>query len=280
MPLYRPSELHAFLGKTSSKAKKSLSQNFLIDGNILRKILVAADVQKGDFVVEIGPGPGALTESLLHAGAHVLAIEMDKILSKQLARLQTPDKRLEIIEADVLEVDFEKILKSDQNAKIISNLPYHIVSPILEKILPLNELVSSLTLMVQKEYAIRMCAKTNCADYSPLTIFVQFYSTVHYCFTVKPKSFFPVPKVDSTVVRLDLKKPDSSVSPLEFFPFIKKAFQKRRKTLSSSLREYATLHEIQKELKDLGYNPQSRPEDLPLDAWICFFKRLFLRRTK
>lgn len=278
MPLYRPSELHAFLGKNKSKAKKSLSQNFLIDGNILRKILVAAEVQKGDFIVEIGPGPGALTESLLNAGAHVLAIEMDKILAGELHRLQTPDKRLEIMEADVLEVDFEKKLNPHRKVKIISNLPYHIVSPILEKILPLNGLVSSLILMVQKEYAIRMCAETNCPDYSPLTIFVQFYSTVHYCFTVKPQSFFPVPKVDSAIVRLDLKKPDASVPPSEFFLFIKKAFQKRRKTLSSSLREYGSLPEIQKELKELGCDPQSRPEDLSLVSWISFFKRLFLRR--
>lgn len=274
MPVYRPSELHSFLEEGNLKAKKSLSQNFLIDGNILKKILAAAQVEKGDYIVEIGPGPGALTEALLEAGAHVLAIEMDKVFAKRLSRLQTSDSRLKIIEADILELDPKQYL--NKKTKVISNLPYHIVSPILEILLPLHHQISTLTLMVQKEYAARMSAKKNSSDFSPLTLFVQFFSNVKYCFAVKPHSFFPVPKVDSAIVQLQLKEPDPEIKRAEFFKFIKTAFQKRRKTLSSSLREYAAHDRIQQILKEIGCNPQARPENLSFEEWSLFFKRLFL----
>lgn len=270
MPLYRPSELHSFLTSSHLKAKKSLSQNFLIDGNVIRKIVASSKVEKGDFVIEIGPGPGALTEALLAAGAHVLAIEMDRAFAEKLNRLQTSDHRLEVIEADILKYPIEWKKKG----KVISNLPYHICSPILEKLLPLSDQISTMTLMVQKEFALRMAAKKNCADYSPLTLFVQSYSTIENYFSVSPQSFFPVPKVDSTVITLKLQKPDATVSLGEFFPFMRSAFQKRRKTLSSSLREFGSLENIQDALKEIGCNPQSRPEDLSLDDWRAFFKRL------
>lgn len=277
MPLYRPSELHSFLNLSHFKAKKSLSQNFLIDGNVIRKIIAVSKIEKGDLVIEIGPGPGALTEALLEAGAHVLAIEMDTGFAEKLKRLQTKDQRLEVIEADVLEFPLEEHLNNilKGKGKVISNLPYHICSPILEKLLPLSNQISTLTLMVQKEFAVRMAAKKNCSDYSPLTLFVQSYSSIQQYFSVSPHSFFPIPKVDSTVITLELQKPDGRILLSEFFPFIKKAFQKRRKTLSSSLREFGSLEKIQNELKEMNCNPQSRPEDLSLEEWRVFFTRLF-----
>ncbi|HSX03132.1 MAG TPA: 16S rRNA (adenine(1518)-N(6)/adenine(1519)-N(6))-dimethyltransferase RsmA [Rhabdochlamydiaceae bacterium] len=275
MPLYRPSELHSFLGSSHLKAKKGLSQNFIIDGNILRKIVAASKVEKSDFIIEIGPGPGALTEALLETGATVLAIEMDRDFAEKLKRLQTADNRLEIIEADILKFPLKEHIMGKKKAKVISNLPYHICSPILEKLLPLSAQLCTLTLMVQKEFADRMTAQKNSSDYSPLTLFIQSYSYVQDCFMVSPRSFFPVPKVDSAVITLELKKSDEQFCSPDFFSFIKSAFQKRRKTLSSSLRNFGPLETIQKELKEIGCSPQSRPEDLSLEDWVALFKRLF-----
>ncbi|HSX12073.1 MAG TPA: 16S rRNA (adenine(1518)-N(6)/adenine(1519)-N(6))-dimethyltransferase RsmA [Rhabdochlamydiaceae bacterium] len=274
MPLYRPTELHSFLSRSHLKAKKCLSQNFIIDGNVLRKIVKAAQVQAGDFIIEIGPGPGALTEALLAAGAHVLAIEMDRNFAAPLKRLQTADQRLEVIEADILKFPLKEHLQGRKRAKVISNLPYHICSPILEKLLPLVEELSTLTLMVQKEFALRMAAKKNCSDYSPLTLFVQSYSQICDHFIVGPHSFFPIPKVDSTVITLELKKPELPCLE-DFFSFIRTAFQKRRKTLSSSLRIFGTTEEIQKQLQEIGCSPQSRPAELSLEEWRNLFARIF-----
>lgn len=273
MPIYRPSELSAFLLQDNLKAKKSLSQNFLIDGNILNKIIATADVKEGDFVVEIGAGPGALTEALLAKGARVLAIEMDRAFAAKLHRLQTKDQRLQIIEADILSLPLEELLI--QKCKVISNLPYHIASPTLAKLLPFSEKISTLTLMVQKEYAERMSAQKNSRDFSSLTLFIQFFSKVTYAFTVKPRCFFPVPKVDSAIVHLELKMSHPEIDPEPFFKLIRTAFQKRRKTMSSSLREYGSLEEIQNRLGEIGLNPQSRPENLSLEEWSLFFKCLF-----
>ncbi len=270
MPIYRPSELHLLL--QSSRAKKSLSQNFLIDGNIVRKIVAASKVEKGDFVIEIGSGPGALTEALLEAGAQVLAIEMDTAFADKLKRLQTADQRLEIVEADILTFPLHNY-KTDKKAKVISNLPYHICSPILGKLLPLSDQFSSMTLMVQKEFAERMAAKEKCSAYSPLSLFVQSYSTVQDYFLVSPRCFFPAPQVESAVITVRLKPVETPLD--DFFSFIKTAFQQRRKTLSSSLRQFSSKEQIQLKLKELHCNPQARPEDLSLEEWRGLFTRLF-----
>jgi 16S rRNA (adenine1518-N6/adenine1519-N6)-dimethyltransferase len=266
--MYRPSELHTFLNSSALYAKKRLSQNFLIDGNVLRNILKAAEVQEGDLVIEIGPGPGALTEALLKAGATVIAIELDLRFAEALKRLQTP--KLTIVEADILAFPLEEYLQGKKKAKIISNLPYHISSPVLDKLLPMEAHISTLTLMVQKEFALRMAAKEKSSDYSPLSLFVQAHSRVLSSFPVSPKSFFPVPKVDSTVITLELKKKDA-LHGKSFFAFLKTAFQHRRKTLASSLREFAPRDTIQ---EALGKNPQARPEELSLEEWSALFCRL------
>src|SRR5258708_6467793 len=128
--LFRPSELHQFLNEEGLRAKKALSQNFLIDGNILQKIISAAKIEKGDFVIEIGPGPGVVTQAILAAGAHVVAIEKDTHFAATLSRLQTDDGRLMVIEDDALEFPYAPFLKKNlsegRKAKIVANLPYQI----------------------------------------------------------------------------------------------------------------------------------------------------------
>lgn len=279
MSLFRPSELMKFLNEEGFAAKKSLSQNFLVDGNIIKKILAEAQVQKGDLIIEIGPGPGALTEALLNAGAHVVAIEKDRGFATSLSRLQTEDGRLQVFEEDCLQFPYEEFLaKKNTKAKVISNLPYHLTTPILSKLIPLHPVLSTLTLMVQKEVALRMCAKKGTPEYSSLSLFVQNFSEQKYCFTIEPTCFYPRPKVQSAIVQFVLK--ESKAQHLGLFPFIRTAFNKRRKMLSSSLKELFPKDAVKGALDKRNLNPSARPEELSLHEFIQLFEDLSLSQSQ
>lgn len=261
------SELIPFLERIGAKPKKRLSQNFLIDPNITRKIVQTADVQPGDTVLEIGPGPGALTAMLLEAGAHVIAIEKDRLLAAELRRYQTPDHRLTVFEDDILDFPFSN-LKGP--LKVVANLPYHITTPILERIFSAPALFTSLTIMVQKEVADRMAAQPNTKDFSSLSLFVSFHASKAALFKVPSSCFYPRPKVDSAVIRLDLQKPPE-VDSTALFSLIRRAFQQRRKMISTSLGA-----QMKDALRAIGANPDSRPEALSLEQWILLTEALRL----
>jgi 16S rRNA (adenine1518-N6/adenine1519-N6)-dimethyltransferase len=260
------SELIDFLTRLGVRPNKRLSQNFLVDANIARKIVETAEIQEGDTVLEIGPGPGALTTLLLDAGATVIAVEMDRVFAKALHRLQ--NGRLTIIESDFLEFSLAHL---PPNIKVVANLPYHISTPILEKLFAAS--FSSITIMVQKEVADRMAARAGTKDFSPLSLFVQFHATKHKSFPVAPTCFYPQPKVDSTVIRLNAK-PLPDIDPQIFFPLVHQAFQHRRKMLTSSLD--LPKEQIAQTLARLGIRTDARPEMLGLDAWVSFAKEISL----
>lgn len=258
------SELISFLKRVEARPKKSLSQNFLVDPNILKKIVELAEVKEGDQVLEVGPGPGALTVELLQRGAHVYAVEMDAIFARELERFQ--NGKLSIFAEDFLKFPLEQLPK---NMKVVANLPYHITTPILEKIFKSS--FSSLTIMVQKEVAQRMMAQAGNKEFGSLSLFVQFYSQLHSSFNVSAPCFYPQPKVDSTVIRLDYREPPS-ICPQKFFPFVHKAFQQRRKMMSTSL---SPKDQVKKALETLGVSPNARPENLSLDQWLAFIPLCF-----
>ncbi|HSX25770.1 MAG TPA: 16S rRNA (adenine(1518)-N(6)/adenine(1519)-N(6))-dimethyltransferase RsmA [Chlamydiales bacterium] len=236
----------------------------MIDPNIVRKIVDMAEIRPGDTVLEIGPGPGALTAELLSAGAHVLAIEMDRTFARELIRLQTSDQRLRVVEADFLKFPLEHLRSP---LKVVANLPYHITAPILGKICQASKLFSSMTLMVQKEVGERIVASCGCKDYSPLTVFIQFYTRIRRLISVPASCFYPRPKVDSSVIRFDFQPPPP-VDATAFFSLVKKAFQQRRKMVTTSLG-------IKKEtLSAIGVNEGARPENLPLEKWLELFEKL------
>jgi 16S rRNA (adenine1518-N6/adenine1519-N6)-dimethyltransferase len=266
MALYKPSTLRAFLEEIDAFPKKSLSQNFLIDGNIIRKIVTLAGVEPGDLVLEIGPGPGVLTEELLARGAHVLAVEKDRKFAKALTRLQTPDKRLTVIEGDILEQDLSKLLKP--KTKLVANLPYQITTPILTEFLPKNDFFESITVMVQKEVSARFIAKPSTSDYSSITVFVQFYSDPEYGFTVEPTCFYPPPRVRSAVVKFKLKDHPLVSSEEAFFAMTRRAFQQRRKMIRASLRLIYDQASIDRGLEKIGKGLQVRPENLSLSDFL------------
>ncbi|MBS0630095.1 MAG: ribosomal RNA small subunit methyltransferase A [Verrucomicrobia bacterium] len=261
MPIYRPSELH----QLGVRAKKALSQNFLIDHNILEKICTAASIQEGDQILEIGPGPGALTECLLKKGAFVYAVEKDRELAEKLTRFDS--KNLKVFCDDALTFPINDL---PSGIKVVANLPYHITTPVITRFIDQYPKISSLTVMVQKEVGQRMVAKENTPMYSSFTLFLNAYSTPRYCFTVKPNSFYPAPSVHSCVVHLPLKPFPFSFSPEEFFAMTRKAFGQRRKMLRSSLRDIEGIDEA---LKALSFETV-RPQELSLADFGALFEKL------
>ncbi len=279
MPIYKPSELLSFLNRLGITPKKGLSQNFLIDGNIIRKITAAAVVQADELVLEIGPGPGSLTQALLDCGAHVVAVEMDEVLARELERIQTDPQRLDVFCSDIMKFPIQetlkKMLKPGQKAKVIANLPYHLTTPILALLIPMHELISSLTVMVQEEVGRRMTAKAGTPEYGSLTVFLEFYSNAKYAFTVSRNCFYPSPKVDSAIIVLELRKPPLSGEQEEqFFKITRTSFGHRRKMLRASLKELYDPAKVTKTLEDVGLNPLARPEDLSMDEFLRLAKAL------
>lgn len=281
MPIYKPSELREFLEKLGVHPKKGLSQNFLIDGNILRKIASLADLRPNDTVLEVGPGPGSLTEVLLDGGAHVVAVEKDEVFARELSRLKTPANQLDVYCDDIMEFPLDTILKpllQDGNkAKVIANLPYHLTTPIIANMVTRRDLFSKLILMVQDEVARRFVAKPGTADYSSFTVFLGFYCKATYGFTVGRKCFYPAPKVDSAVVLLEPVEPPHVSNVDAFFTLTRTAFNQRRKMLRSSLRNIYPHDTIEEALKAIGKKEEARPEELTIDDFIRLFKWLDAR---
>lgn len=263
------SELFIFLEKIGRQPKKGLSQNFLIEKNIISKIISTAGIESGDSVLEIGPGPGALTSALLDSGAKVVAIEKDRLLSCELERFQTQDLRLTNLCADFLDFD---LVRLEPKLKVVANLPYSITTPILEKLLSRPELFSSFTIMVQKEVAHRMIAKSGSKEFSSLSLFLQFYTTYNSSFSVSPSCFYPKPNVDSTVIRFDLRSHLPLENPAPFFTLARRAFQQRRKMMTTSLKTVYPASTIREALIQIDAREDARPESLSLEQWIQFYK--------
>lgn len=276
MPIYKPSELHQFLERLGIHPKKFLSQNFLIDRNILQKIAATAQIAPNDLILEIGPGPGSLTEELLHQQARIIAVEKDHVLAKELA--SKPNPQLEVFCDDILEFPIEKTvserLKGPEKAKVIANLPYNLTTPIIVQLVPMHHLFSSLILMVQEEVARRFVALPNTPDYSSFTVFLNFYSQPRYAFKVSSGCFYPKPNVESAIVVLDLKPPPQVSNTEDFFKLTRTAFKQRRKMLRSSLRDIYAPAAIETALQAIDLDARSRPEDLSLPKFLQFFEHL------
>lgn len=261
MKLHQPTALKALLQELKIHPRRSLSQNFLIDGNIIRKIVDAAKIEKKDQILEIGPGPGVLTEALLEKGALVTAIEKDNQLFHALTKWNHPS--LTLINQDFLKTDLPSILKP--KTKVVANIPYSITGILLQKLLPMGNEIESLTLMVQKEVAQRLIAKKGTPHYSSFTLYTSYYSTPQLLFTVEPTSFYPKPKVTSALIQLKLKKTDPHApNPLKL---IRAAFQKRRKMLRASLKSLFPPNQIEIALQQINHPKTTRPQELSLNEF-------------
>ncbi len=259
--------LHSFLKDSQKRLSSKLSQNFLIDPNITKKFVSLAEVTSNDLILEIGPGSGAITRELLNAGAQVIAIEKDFVLARELSSLLN-SPNLQIIREDILNIDLKDFVPKGKKIKIISNLPFKITSPVFGKFLPLNPLIESLTLIVQKDILSRLNAVPDTKAFSSLTLFIQFYAQLTHCFDIHSNCYFPKPNVLTSALHLKLKTPEFSQAEA-LFEMIRKAFNQRRKMITSSLDFPKEL--IQKALIKLNLSPQARPENLSLEKWIQFY---------
>jgi len=220
--------------------KKELGQNFLIDENIIRKIIAASDIAEDDNVLEIGPGMGSLTYFLAQTCKELLVVEKDRVLTNVIKKNFHDVPHLTILNEDILTFDFQKLpdyFSTQKKIKVISNLPYSITSAVIMKLLQHGNAFDTLTLMMQKEVAQRLLASPSTKDYGSLTLAVQYYAECTPLFNVPSHVFFPRPTIDSTVVLLKLRAqpPVSTSYESEMFSLIRAAFSTRRKTLINSL---------------------------------------------
>lgn len=265
------------------KPSKSLSQNFLIDDNIAGKIVRLSGTHKGDTVLEIGPGNGALTTHLAESSKHVVAVEIDKRLIPELGNRFKNNSNVEIISGDILKLDISELLslKSPNNNSnnntcgfhVCANLPYGITTPIIIKLIE-AKVFKTLTIMIQKEVAERICAKPGTPSFGAFSVFAAYHSITERLFDVPPECFSPRPKVTSTVIKMTLREEARLCAPDEkrFFKVVKAAFAQRRKTLINAL--YSVFGEKHSKIDIKGYlaacglDEQIRGEKLSLSEFI------------
>ena len=274
--IYSPKAVGKMKNKYGFKFSKSLGQNFLTDGAVIEEIVEASGADDESLVIEIGPGMGVLTQLLAENAKYVVAIELDKSLIPILKENLQDFNNIEILNQDVLKTDINEIVSFYKEArgikkvKIIGNLPYYITTPIIMKLLEDNVPADSITIMLQKEVADRINANPGGKTYGAISVAVQYYASVEHVIEVPKESFIPQPKVDSSVIKLNLL-PERAVKTNNealFFKVVKAGFGMRRKTLSNSL----TLLGIDKSqindaLEMAGIEPSRRAETLSLEEF-------------
>lgn len=251
--------------------KKKYGQNFLSDKNLLRAIADDAKVDKDSNVLEIGAGAGSLTSVLNEKAKKVISFEIDNDLKETLCALNLD--KTEFVFGDFMDYSISKVEKMfDGKFKVVANLPYYITTPIIFKLLEESENVESLTIMVQKEVAEKVCAKVGDKDYGILTVMVQFYGTSEIARIVKRQMFFPQPNVDSAILHIEIdreKFPD--IDKKQFSKFVKSCFAMRRKTLLNNLGQVYP-KDVLKETFD-EKTLSRRAESFSLEEFVLLFKK-------
>lgn len=239
MRLAAPQETLRIIGRYGLHPKKKYGQNFLISEDVVYGILDAAGVTKEDCVLEIGPGIGTMTGYLSEAAREVVCVEIDRSLAKIHEETLADCPNVTVRYEDVLKTDLQEIADSVNDGKpmkVVANLPYYVTTPILMELLKKIELFESITVMVQKEVAARVCAAPGSKDCGAITYAVQYYAEPEVMLRVPPSSFIPRPEVDSCVLRLTAyKEPPVKADEELMFALIRAAFNQRRKTLANAL---------------------------------------------
>lgn len=245
--LYNPTNTLEIIKKYGFGFQKRFGQNFLIDGNVVEKIVREAGITKDDFVLEIGPGIGTMTQILCENAREVAAVEIDKNLIPILAETLAPYDNVTVINEDILKVDVRKLAEEKNDGrpiKVVANLPYYITTPIIMGLFESHVPLESITIMVQKEVAQRMQVGPGTKDYGALSLAVQFYADAQIVLKVPASCFMPRPNVDSAVIKL-VRHEDAPVKVKDeqfMFGVIRAAFNQRRKTLANSLANSSELN--------------------------------------
>ena len=271
-----PSATKEIINKYSFAFQKKFGQNFLIDSNVLESIIRGAEITKDDFVLEIGPGIGTMTQYLCEAARQVVAVEIDKMLIPILEDTLSEYDNVEVINQDVLKVDIKSLAEEKNNGKpikVVANLPYYITTPIIMGLFESGVPIDSITIMVQKEVADRMQTGPGSKDYGALSLAVQYYATAKVILNVSATCFMPRPNVDSAVIKLTRhKEPTVNVADEKLmFKIIRASFNQRRKTLVNGLKNSPELsfskEQIVKAVEKIGKPETIRGEALTLEEF-------------
>lgn len=282
--LGNPQETIAVLNKYQFTFQKKFGQNFLIDTHVLEKIISAAGITEEDFVLEIGPGIGTMTQYLASAAREVCAVEIDKSLIPILEDTLKDYDNVTVINQDILKVDIAELAREKNQGKpikVVANLPYYITTPIIMGLFESHVPVESITVMVQKEVADRMQVGPGTKDYGALSLAVQYYAEPYIVANVPPNCFMPRPKVGSAVIRLTRhKEPPVRVKDEKLlFAIIRASFNQRRKTLANGLKNYEglpfTKEEIEEAISQCGFSPSVRGEALSLKEFAMLADALW-----
>ena len=248
-----------------TKAKKSLGQNFLQDENIIQKIIKLANIKKDDTVLEIGPGLGALTRHLLTSSNHVNVVEYDSSVIDTLLSNCSNYGIPKIFNEDFLKFDLTQV--SQNKIKLIGNLPYNISTPIIFKIIELNDKVIDAHFMLQKEMVDRITSIPNNKSYGRISVILQYHFKCSFILNVPPQVFHPQPKVDSAILRLTPRLEKLTLKKYPFFEkIVKQSFAQRRKTLHNNLKD--TFKELNTDMTDFPINTQLRAENLSVEDFV------------
>jgi 16S rRNA (adenine1518-N6/adenine1519-N6)-dimethyltransferase len=274
--LLSPIEVKRLLERYSLRPKKRLGQNFLIDRNVLDKILHAAQLDRTSAVLEIGPGLGTVTREIAEVAAKVVAVETDRSLLPPLSETVGDFANVEIVHADFLKLDLPSFLAvhfGQSRCVVVANLPYYITSPIITKLIEARERIERMVLMVQGEVAERLNAEPASEGYGSLTVFVQYHCQVRTVARVKRTVFYPAPEVDSALVRLDVRRSPAVSVPDDrlFFRIARASFGQRRKMLVRSLSGSPELgwtrQTAEAVLEAAGIHPTRRGETLSIEEF-------------
>lgn len=274
--LGNPQNTIAVLQKYNFSFQKKFGQNFLIDTHVLDKIIRSAEITKDDFVLEIGPGIGTMTQYLAFAAREVVAVEIDKALIPILEDTLSSYDNVTVINEDVLKLDIVKLAQERNGGKpikVVANLPYYITTPIIMGLFESHVPVQSITVMVQKEVADRMQVGPGTKDYGALSLAVQYYAKPYIAANVPPNCFMPRPKVGSAVIRLEChEEPPVQVEDEKLmFRIIRASFNQRRKTLANGLKNSPEIslsrEEIERAIAELGKGASVRGEALNLEEF-------------
>jgi 16S rRNA (adenine1518-N6/adenine1519-N6)-dimethyltransferase len=258
---------------------KSLGQNFLVDNNIIDKIIQSAAIKPDECVLEIGPGRGALTEFLARKAGRLVLIEYDHALAADLKARYEGDPRVTVVDADILAVDLAAVLGDATGWKVVANLPYNISTAVLFRLMEVRGRLARMILMLQKEVGDRLVAAPNCSDYGVTTVLLGLWFDMRREFIVAPGCFHPRPKVDSAVLSfVPLQDSRVPVGDEEIFRrVVKGAFAMRRKTLINCLKaaELTGVDKLRGILAECGIDGQRRGETLSLDEFAALSRRLY-----
>ena len=255
-------------------AKKSFGQNFLVDGNYVKKIIAALNLEENETIIEIGSGRGALTEGLVESGANVVALEIERDMIAVLKEKFADNENFQLIEADALKINYSKFQIPNSKLKLVANLPYYISTAILQKLIEQRDVFSEMILMFQREVVERITAQVGNSERGFLSVLVQNYLEVHKLFDVPPTAFRPSPKVDSAVVRLTPKAEMNVRDENLFREIVSAAFVQKRKTIFNNLKNSPPnlrerLGDVNELLTKYGIEPNRRAETLTIGEWRC-----------